>query len=248
MFKTACIGAASSVPTSIPRRAERSLTRPCRAQQPMYNSPMSKTCRWFAELFSGWAALPRLGSRANLDIHRAPPHQGGKRCRRRQRRRYRSALRHLPPARGNRKTHGAGALPRRRICPRQQGGDSAAASSCRSRPAATFPIAAQYRLSGAAKWPAQIEDAKTHVRWVRANAGSLGIDPSRIADRRLFGRRAHRALYRRPARPELAACVAFYPQTDVRNVAQALMPPGSDDAAIIDASPSPYQGRLPADR
>src|SRR5665213_721142 len=42
-------------------------------------------------------------------------------------------------------------------------------------------IAAQYRLSGAAKWPAQIEDAKTHIRWVRANATSLGIDPARIA-------------------------------------------------------------------
>src|SRR5580693_5671465 len=27
-------------------------------------------------------------------------------------------------------------------------------------------IAAQYRLSGVAKWPSQIEDAKTHIRWV----------------------------------------------------------------------------------
>src|SRR5208283_3953980 len=42
-------------------------------------------------------------------------------------------------------------------------------------------IAAQYRLSGVAKWPSQIEDAKTHIRWVRAHANSLGIDPKRIA-------------------------------------------------------------------
>ena len=41
-------------------------------------------------------------------------------------------------------------------------------------------IAAQYRLSGVAKWPSQIEDARTHIRWVHANAGSLGIDPARI--------------------------------------------------------------------
>ena len=98
-------------------------------------------------------------------------------------------------------------------------------------------IAAQYRLSGVAKWPSQIEDAKTHIRWVRANAGSLGIDPRRIA---IVGHSAggHIALYT-AGQPdaELAACVAFYPQTDVKNVAQALMPPRSDDTAINDASP-----------
>ncbi len=98
-------------------------------------------------------------------------------------------------------------------------------------------IAAQYRLSGAAKWPAQIEDAKTHIRWVRANATSLGIDPARIA---IVGYSAggHIALFT-ATQPgtDLAACIAFYPQTDVRPVAAALMPPGSDDAAITDASP-----------
>jgi acetyl esterase/lipase len=98
-------------------------------------------------------------------------------------------------------------------------------------------IAAQYRLSGVAKWPSQIEDAKTHIRWVRANATSLGIDPKRIA---IVGHSAggHIALFT-AGQPdaELAACVAFYPQTDVKNVAKALMPPGSDDAAINDASP-----------
>ena len=98
-------------------------------------------------------------------------------------------------------------------------------------------IAAQYRLSGAAKWPAQIDDAKTHIRWVRANATSLGIDPARIA---IVGYSAggHIALFT-AAQPgtDLAACIAFYPQTDVRAVAAALMPPASDEAAISDASP-----------
>lgn len=98
-------------------------------------------------------------------------------------------------------------------------------------------IAAQYRLSGTAKWPAQIEDAKTHIRWVRANASSLGIDPQHIA---IVGYSAggHIALFTAgQADTQLAACIAFYPQTDVRVVAQALMPAGSDDVAINDASP-----------
>ena len=44
-------------------------------------------------------------------------------------------------------------------------------------------IAAQYRLSanGAARWPSQIEDVKASIRWTRANASRLGIDPARIA-------------------------------------------------------------------
>jgi acetyl esterase/lipase len=38
-----------------------------------------------------------------------------------------------------------------------------------------------YRLSGEATWPAQLHDAKAAVRWLRARAGELGIDPDRIA-------------------------------------------------------------------
>ena len=38
-----------------------------------------------------------------------------------------------------------------------------------------------YRLSGEAVWPAQLHDAKAAVRWLRARAAELGIDPDRIA-------------------------------------------------------------------
>ncbi len=39
---------------------------------------------------------------------------------------------------------------------------------------------AGYRLSGAAQFPAQIEDCKCAVRFLRANAAEFGIDPARI--------------------------------------------------------------------
>lgn len=39
----------------------------------------------------------------------------------------------------------------------------------------------EYRLAGEAKWPAQLHDVKAGLRWMRANAGSLGFDGSKIA-------------------------------------------------------------------
>ncbi len=42
-------------------------------------------------------------------------------------------------------------------------------------------IAAEYRLTGEAPWPAQILDVKDVIRWVRDNAHWLRVDPDRIA-------------------------------------------------------------------
>lgn len=39
----------------------------------------------------------------------------------------------------------------------------------------------QYRLSAVAQWPSQLHDVKAAVRWMRANADDLGLDPDRIA-------------------------------------------------------------------
>jgi acetyl esterase/lipase len=41
-------------------------------------------------------------------------------------------------------------------------------------------VATEYRLSGESKWPAQIQDVKACLRWMRANAGRLGIDAQKI--------------------------------------------------------------------
>jgi acetyl esterase/lipase len=41
-------------------------------------------------------------------------------------------------------------------------------------------VSIDYRLAPANKWPAQIEDSKCAIRYLRANASTLGIDPDRI--------------------------------------------------------------------
>ena len=44
-----------------------------------------------------------------------------------------------------------------------------------------FAVASlDYRFSNVARWPAQIEDCKGAVRWLRANAAAYGIDPDRF--------------------------------------------------------------------
>ena len=42
-------------------------------------------------------------------------------------------------------------------------------------------VACEYRLNPEATWPDHIHDVKAALRWMRANAGQLGVDPSRIA-------------------------------------------------------------------
>ena len=41
-------------------------------------------------------------------------------------------------------------------------------------------VSINYRLSGDAKWPAQLHDCKAAVRWIRANAKKYNFDPERI--------------------------------------------------------------------
>ena len=89
--------------------------------------------------------------------------------------------------------------------------------------------AIEYRLSGVAKWPAQLHDVKTALRFVRANSLKLGVDPTKIC---VSGNSAggHLALMAAATGdvPELegdgghagagtqcAACIAFYPPTQL---------------------------------
>lgn len=63
--------------------------------------------------------------------------------------------------------------------------DAAIAEALLARGIAVASI--DYRLSGEARFPAAIEDAKAAVRFLRANAGRYGLDPDRIL---VFGQSA----------------------------------------------------------
>ncbi|MGY1602291.1 alpha/beta hydrolase fold domain-containing protein [Geodermatophilus sp. SYSU D00815] len=106
-----------------------------------------------------------------------------------------------------------------------------------------------YRLSGEARWPAQLHDAKAAVRWLRARSGDLGTDPDRIA---AWGESAggHLAallgLVRDPAlegdigfparSSAVSAVVAWYPPTDLVGFAA--------DAAADPADPTTREAQL----
>lgn len=62
-----------------------------------------------------------------------------------------------------------------------------------------FVASIDYRLTKTAKWPAQIQDCKLGVRWLRAHAAEFHIDPKRIG---VFGTSAG---------GHLACCVGLIP-------------------------------------
>jgi acetyl esterase/lipase len=62
-----------------------------------------------------------------------------------------------------------------------QGGSRAMGRAVRLAEQGYAVAAPQYRLSGAAKFPAQVHDLKGAVRWLRANASAYHLDSAHIA-------------------------------------------------------------------
>jgi acetyl esterase/lipase len=80
-----------------------------------------------------------------------------------------------------------------------------------------FVVAApDYRLSGEARFPAQLDDTLEALRWLHANAGDLGADPGRTY---LWGASAGGNLVALAAlsadAPPVAGVVCWYPVTDL---------------------------------
>src|SRR5581483_10197332 len=78
-----------------------------------------------------------------------------------------------------------------------------------------FAVAAiDYRLSGEARYPAAVEDARTAVGWARDHAASYGLDASRVFT---WGDSAggHLALMAALTGAKVAAVVAWFPVTDL---------------------------------
>jgi acetyl esterase/lipase len=108
-------------------------------------------------------------------------------------------------------------------------------------------IAAEYRLTGEAPWPAQILDVQDTIRWVRAHAGRLRINPDKIALQG-FSAGGHLALLAAATgsgAEAVAAVVAFFPPADLTQAAFPVRPPPvakllgpeADEAAARAASP-----------
>lgn len=112
-------------------------------------------------------------------------------------------------------------------------------------------IAAQYRLSTQAGFPALIHDAKAAIRWVRANAKTLGIDPQHIAVVGYSAGGYHALFTAGTAKlPEfegsggnagvssaVAACLAYYPAT---NIPATMLPAPADERAKNAANAATY--------
>lgn len=121
-------------------------------------------------------------------------------------------------------------------------------------------VCCEYRLSGEAKWPAQLHDVKAALRWMRANGGRLGIEPGLIAvSGNSAGGHLSLMLAATPDNPELegqggnpgagtgvAACIAIYPPTVLvksptpAGPVSALVGPSAPDDAYSAASPITY--------
>lgn len=115
-------------------------------------------------------------------------------------------------------------------------------------------ISANYRLQQESLWPAQIHDTKAAIRWTRANADKLGIDPNRIV---IAGYSAGGMLSLMAAgtngRKEFEgdggnanvssnvnACIGVYPLASAQ-IATGLFPQGqATPDAIAAASPTTY--------
>ena len=121
-------------------------------------------------------------------------------------------------------------------------------------------LACEYRLAPGARWPSQLHDVKAALRWFRANAPRLGIEPGRIA---VSGNSAggHLSLMvaatqNAPAfegeggspgvSTDVAACIAFYAPTVLGrrveaqvDVVQMLLGEVTDER-MAEASPLTY--------
>jgi acetyl esterase/lipase len=111
-------------------------------------------------------------------------------------------------------------------------------------------IASQYRLAGQARWPAQLEDVKAAIRWTRANATRLGIEPDRIAVAgysagglmalAAAGTGDRKELEGNSGTPDvsskIAGCLSYFAATGGNN----LLPPSTDASVIAPIGAANY--------
>jgi acetyl esterase/lipase len=114
-------------------------------------------------------------------------------------------------------------------------------------------VAPDYRLSGEARFPAQLEDVHRALDWVAANGARHGIDPGRVM---LWGDSAGGHLAALAAmtamtamgsgqpRPAIRAVVAWYPITDLANIQADAEAVGGEPHNTADARETALLGGL----
>ena len=115
--------------------------------------------------------------------------------------------------------------------------------------AAGFVVAAvDYRLSGEARFPAQLEDTRRALDWVIANGAEHGADPARILlwGDSAGGHLAALAAMGTPPRPQLRGVVAWYPITDLLAIQADAEAAGGEPHDTADARETALLGgRIP---
>ncbi|MEO6245486.1 MAG: sulfatase-like hydrolase/transferase [Opitutaceae bacterium] len=116
-------------------------------------------------------------------------------------------------------------------------------------------VSIDHRYTSAAPWPAQIDDARAAVRWLRTNAARYGLDPARIAvGGGSSGGHLAAALgtLDAPAGEKVSsrvqAVLDYYGPSDLLTMPSNLAGPGKTDADLAKANGAKLLGGIVRDR
>jgi arylsulfatase A-like enzyme/predicted esterase len=112
-----------------------------------------------------------------------------------------------------------------------------------------------YRLSWAARWPAQLDDARAAIRWLRTHAAKYSLDPARIAVAGgSSGANLAGVVGTADAAPgeavssRVQAVIDFFGASDVLTMPPNVPGPGKTDADLANANAAKLLGGIVRDR
>ena len=112
-----------------------------------------------------------------------------------------------------------------------------------------------YRLSWLGQWPAQLDDARAAIRWLRTNAARYGLDPARIAvSGGSSGGNLASVVGTAPAAADemvssrVGAVIDFYGASDMLTMPVNVPGPGRGDAELAKSNGAKLLGGIVRDR
>jgi arylsulfatase len=116
-------------------------------------------------------------------------------------------------------------------------------------------VSLNYRLSWAAQWPAQIDDARAAIRWLRTHAAKYGLDPARLAvSGGSSGGNLASIVGTAPAATgetvssRVAAVIDFYGASDMLTMPVNVPGPGKTEADLATSNGAKLLGGIVRDR